>query len=79
MLPPVVFWRKPPFAATGRLFASGYSALQKYLGMYGLMSNMGGGRGRRGPSSGVLLCNITTKLKQKGEFVCIVLETKTCQ
>ena len=34
---PVVVWRRPPFAKTGRLFASGYSVLIKYLGMYGLI------------------------------------------
>ena len=31
------------------------------------------------PHLGVLLSNITTMLKQKGEFVCIVLETKTSE
>ena len=33
---PVVFWRRPPFARTGRLSASGYWVLTKYLGIYGL-------------------------------------------
>ena len=27
--PPVVFWRRPPFARKGRLFASGYLVLFK--------------------------------------------------
>ena len=34
---PVVVCKRSPFAKTGRLFASGYSVLIKYLGVYGLM------------------------------------------
>ena len=30
--PPVTFGRKPPFAATGRLFASGYLVLKQISG-----------------------------------------------
>ena len=36
-MPPVVSWRGPPFERTGRLLASGYLVLTKYLGIYGLI------------------------------------------